>query len=184
MVWTYGYFSLDSSHVSGSTLNVGVVQANIDQAHKWDTAYRFETLDRYERLTKTVIENSDVVIWPEAATPFVFEEETGYQSLVRAMIKEGQLPLVFGSPALRRRADGKSFLLNSAYVLTPEGELSGRYDKQHLVPFGEYIPLRKILFFLDKLVVGIGDFQAGPGPDPSFHSPWLRPNQVWCGNLL
>jgi apolipoprotein N-acyltransferase len=40
----------------------------------------------------------------------------------------------------------------------------GRYDKQHLVPFGEYIPLKNILFFLEKLVVGIGDFQAGPGP--------------------
>jgi len=165
VVWLYGFFSLSSSRFSGApTLNVGVVQANIDQARKWDTAYRVDTLERYARLTKSVREESDVVIWPEAATPFLFEQEQGYQSLVVEMVKETQLPLVFGSPALRRHDDGRPYLLNSAYVLQPEGELTGRYDKQHLVPFGEYIPLKQFLFFLEKLVVGIGDFQAGPGP--------------------
>jgi len=165
VVWLYGFFSLSSSRFSGApTLNVGVVQANIDQARKWDTAYRVDTLERYARLTKSVEKESDVVIWPEAATPFLFEQEQGYQSLVVEMVKETQLPLVFGSPALRRHDDGRPYLLNSAYVLQPEGELTGRYDKQHLVPFGEYIPLKQFLFFLDKLVVGIGDFQPGPGP--------------------
>jgi apolipoprotein N-acyltransferase len=54
--------------------------------------------------------------------------------------------------------------LNSAYLLAPDGNLLGRYDKHHLVPFGEYIPLKSsLLFFLDKLVEGIGDFEAGPG---------------------
>lgn len=165
VVWIYGLFSLNSSSFSDRpTLNVGVVQANIDQARKWDTAYRMETLERYARLTKSVAEHSDVIIWPEAATPFLFEQENGYQDLVVEMVKNAQLPLVFGSPALRRHADGRPYLLNSAYVLSPQGEITGRYDKQHLVPFGEYIPLKRVLFFLDKLVVGIGDFQPGPGP--------------------
>jgi len=54
--------------------------------------------------------------------------------------------------------------LNSAYLLGTDGNLLGRYDKHHLVPFGEYIPLKSsLLFFLDKLVEGIGDFEAGPG---------------------
>ena len=76
-----------------------------------------------------------------------------------------QAPLLFGSPAVRFDAERKPFLLNSAYLLSPEGQLLGRYDKQHLVPFGEYIPLKSsLLFFLDKLVEGIGDFEAGPGP--------------------
>ncbi|MYC27143.1 MAG: apolipoprotein N-acyltransferase [Nitrospira sp. SB0662_bin_26] len=160
--WLYG---LGQLHLPPSdSLTVGIVQANIDQAHKWDQAYREETLDRYRRLTETVSPGSDLILWPEAATPFMFEQEPDYRSLVTGMTKNAEVPLVFGSPALRRQSDGTPYLLNSAYLLDPSGEISGRYDKQHLVPFGEYIPLQRILFFLDKLVVGIGDFQPGPGP--------------------
>ena len=161
-VWLYGMSQL---HVSpADRLTVGIVQANIDQAHKWDEAYRAETLERYRRLTKTVSPGSDLILWPEAATPFMFEQEPDYRSLVTRMTKNAGVPLVFGSPALRRQRDGTPYLLNSAYLLNSSGEISGRYDKQHLVPFGEYIPLQRILFFLDKLVVGIGDFEPGPGP--------------------
>ncbi|MCY3728567.1 MAG: apolipoprotein N-acyltransferase [Nitrospira sp.] len=161
-VWLYG---LSQLHVPpADSLNVGIVQANIDQAHKWDTAYRAETLKRYRRLTETVSPESDLILWPEAATPFMFEQEPDYRSLVTGMTRDAGVPLLFGSPALRRERDGTPYLLNSAYLLNPSGEITGRYDKQHLVPFGEYIPLEEILFFLDKLVVGIGDFHPGPGP--------------------
>ncbi len=161
-VWLYG---LSQLHLPPSDkLAIGIVQANIDQAHKWDTAYRVETLTRYRRLTETIRSKSELLLWPEAATPFVFEQEPGYRSLVTGITKEARVPLLFGSPALRRERDGTPYLLNSAYLLNPSGEITGRYDKQHLVPFGEYIPLKRILFFLDKLVVGIGDFQPGPGP--------------------
>jgi apolipoprotein N-acyltransferase len=72
---------------------------------------------------------------------------------------------LFGSPAIRFYPDQRPYLLNSAYLLSPDGQLLGRYDKQHLVPFGEYIPFKSsFLSFLDKLVEGIGDFEAGPGP--------------------
>ena len=94
----------------------------------------------------------------------MFAREVGYQSLVVETIQQAQVPLVFGSPAIGRHADGRTALLNSAYVLSPDGRVNGRYDKQHLVPFGEYVPLKSVLFFLDKLVEGIGDFQPGTGP--------------------
>ena len=162
VVWLYGLSQLTTP--SSESLNVGIVQANIDQTHKWDTDYQLGTLERYARLTKTIIPDSDFILWPEAATPFLFEREISYQSFVVEMIEQAQIPLVFGSPALRRHDDGRPYLLNSAYVLSPSGEITGRYDKQHLVPFGEYIPLKTFLFFLEKLVVGIGDFQPGSGP--------------------
>jgi apolipoprotein N-acyltransferase len=106
-----------------------------------------------------------LVIWPEAATPFVFEREPVYQLQLIALATRAQTPILFGSPALRFYPDRRPYLLNSVYLLSPDGQLLGRYDKQHLVPFGEYIPFKSsLLFFLDKLVEGIGDFEAGTGP--------------------
>jgi apolipoprotein N-acyltransferase len=165
--WAYSTSLIASEGIQRpkAVLHVGVVQPNIDQAVKWDQAYREETLRRYDRLTESFGYGTDLVVWPEAATPFIYEREPVYQLQLVAMANRATAPLLFGSPAVRFDADRKPFLLNSAYLLSPDGQLLGRYDKQHLVPFGEYIPLKSsILFFLEKLVEGIGDFQAGPGP--------------------
>jgi len=147
------------------SLKIGVVQPNVDQSVKWDPAHRDETLARYDRLTESLGARPDLVLWPEAATPFFFEREPEYQLRVLAIVNRASAPLLFGSPAVRFDNERRPYLLNSAYLVDPGGNLLGRYDKQHLVPFGEYIPLKSsLLFFLDKLVEGIGDFQAGPGP--------------------
>lgn len=160
----YGEAALDRTAPANGqpSLSVGLIQPNIDQAHKWDQAYRRETMDRYARLTAQAAPGADLLVWPEAATPFFFEEEPLYRIEVAALANRHGVPLLFGSPALRRYPDGRPYLLNSAYLLAPDGRIVGRYDKRHLVPFGEYIPLHSsVLFFLDKLVEGIGDFEAG-----------------------
>jgi apolipoprotein N-acyltransferase len=165
--WAYSTSVIvsEESERPKATIQVGVVQPNIDQAVKWDQGFREETLRRYDHLTESFGYGTDLIIWPEAATPFVYEREPLYQLQLVAMATRASAPLLFGSPAVRFDTDRKPYLLNSAYLLSPEGSLLGRYDKQHLVPFGEYIPLKSsALFFLDKLVEGIGDFQAGPGP--------------------
>ncbi len=167
LVLSYGMWKMDTQSKLDSQapqLNIGLVQANIDQAHKWDKAYRQETLRRYADLSAQAAQNVDLLVWPEAATPFLFEREPDYQGKVLQIVHDAQSPLLFGSPALRHESDGTPYLLNSAYLLTQSGRVAGIYDKRHLVPFGEYIPLRTLLFFLDKLVVGIGDFKAGTGP--------------------
>jgi apolipoprotein N-acyltransferase len=166
--WEYGLASISEapfSDIPRSSISVGVVQPNVDQAVKWDTAYREETLARFDRLTERLGRATDLVVWPEAATPFVFEREPVYQLQLIALANRAQAPILFGSPALRFYSDRRPYLLNSAYLLSPDGQLLGRYDKHHLVPFGEYIPFKSsFLFFLDKLVEGIGDFEAGTGP--------------------
>lgn len=167
LVLLYGTWQLHTQSmpdVNRRTLTIGLVQANIDQAHKWDKVYRQETLRRYADLSKQAAQDIDLLVWPEAATPFLFEREPAYQGEVLRVVREAQSPLLFGSPALRHEEDGTPYLFNSAYLLTSSGQLGGRYDKRHLVPFGEYIPLKPLLFFLDKLVVGIGDFRSGTGP--------------------
>lgn len=160
----YGQAALDRYALTDGqpSLSVGLIQPNIDQAHKWDQAYRRETMDRFARLSAQAAPGADLLVWPEAATPFFFEEEPLYRVEVAALAHRHGVPLLFGSPALRRYPDGRPYLLNSAYLLAPDGRIVGRYDKRHLVPFGEYIPLHSsVLFFLDKLVEGIGDFEAG-----------------------
>lgn len=160
----YGAMVLGSTVPSATTVSIGLVQANIDQAQKWDAAYRRQTLDRYTRLTAQAADQADLIIWPEAATPFLFEQELLYRAEVESLVRHHGIPLLFGSPALRYYSNGRPYLLNSAYLFSPDGKILGRYDKRHLVPFGEYIPLKSMLFFLDKLVEGIGDFEAGTVP--------------------
>jgi apolipoprotein N-acyltransferase len=150
------------------SLTIALVQANIDQSQKWDAAHQRETMDRYRKLTDRVAKGADLVIWPEAATPFLFERETDYRAEMTSLTRQHDVPLLFGSPALRFYDNGKPYLLNSAYLLSVQGQILSRYDKRHLVPFGEYVPLRWVLFFLDKLVEGIGDFEAGIVPTVLF----------------
>jgi apolipoprotein N-acyltransferase len=177
--WQYGLETLSGASFSGvpsSSISVGVVQPNVDQMVKWDAAYREETLARFDRLTEQLGQATDLVVWPEAATPFLFEREPIYQLQLMALAKRTQTPILFGSPALRFYPDRRPYLMNSAYLLAPDGRLVGRYDKQHLVPFGEYIPLKSsFLSFLDKLVEGIGDFEAGPGPTILTLTPKSQP---------
>jgi apolipoprotein N-acyltransferase len=72
-------------------------------------------------------------------------------------VTETGIPMLIGSPD--KGEDG--LLYNSAFLVRPDGTIAGRYDKRHLVPFGEYVPLEHVFFFLEKLVTGIGDFGRG-----------------------
>ena len=147
------------------TLHVGVAQGNIAQDQKWDPDYQETTLARYEQLTRQITAHEvDLVIWPEAAVPFFFQSDVTYRGRLLDLAQDTNTPILFGSPAFR--ADGADItLFNRAYLLSPDTTVLGHYDKMILTPFGEYIPFQdSLLFFLDKLVEGIGDFAPGTTP--------------------
>lgn len=158
------------------TVRVGVVQGNIDQALKWDPAMQETTLAKYRRLTLDLArERPALVIWPEAAMPFFLRTDQRLGPQVLALAREAKIPLLVGSPD---RA-GHHQYTNSALFVTETGEIRGKYDKRHLVPFGEYVPLQPLFFFLDKLVVGIGDFV--PGQETTvFRAPFGRFGVLIC----
>lgn len=142
-------------------MTVSVIQANIDQSVKWDPQFQEETLAIYERLTRAAKgSDPDVIVWPETAVPFFFQDRPKLAAKVRALAKESGVTLIFGSPAYRR-VNGKIEYYNRAYMISNDGKGGQFYDKVHLVPFGEYVPLKSLLFFVDRLVPAAGDFKSG-----------------------
>jgi apolipoprotein N-acyltransferase len=123
---------------------------------KWDTNAKAYILDRYSELTeKATSLHPDLIVWPEASSPGIWGEDDSVFQEIFALSKKTKIPLLIGTVA---RDNDEYF--NSALLIRPSGEIAGRYDKLHLVPFGEYIPLKKILPFLET-VVPIGDITAG-----------------------
>jgi apolipoprotein N-acyltransferase len=118
----------------------------------------------YRELTeKTAASSPSLVIWPETALPFYFGHDPTRSNDLLAFQRQLNTYLLFGSVMVKKPpVDGKPALLtNSAVLLDKGGNISYIYDKIHLVPFGEYVPLRTILFFVDRLVAGIGDYESG-----------------------
>jgi len=141
-------------------IKIGLAQGNIDQSIKWNAANQEETLRIYQNLSLTLAKKKpSLIIWPETATPFFFQSEERYQSLVMEVAEKAGTYLLFGSPSYRW-TEGKVKYHNSAYLLSPQKEAMGRYDKIHLVPFGEYAPFSDILSFLGSLSA-VGNLSPG-----------------------
>lgn len=163
--YVYGLWRLHDTESwrQGQAVRVALVQGNVQQSLKWQPQHLSATLDNYTRLSAAVVA-PDMLIWPESATPFFFQDGGYKADKVRAVAGEQQAMLLFGSPAYQVQGDGSNRryrYLNSAYLLSPQGETLGRSDKVHLVPFGEYVPLANLLSFVHKLAEGVGDFVAG-----------------------
>jgi apolipoprotein N-acyltransferase len=143
-------------------LRTTVVQGNIPQDIKWDTGFQQETVKIYRELSLAAVrrERSRLLVWPEAATPFYYQDGGRLADGVTDVPRSSGAVLLFGSPAYRREPGGMRNL-NSVFLLDEQGREQGRSDKVHLVPFGEYVPIKRFLPFIDKLVVGIGDFSPG-----------------------
>jgi apolipoprotein N-acyltransferase len=165
-LWAYGAASSAARGPSpppGPPLVVGIAQGGIDQSVKWDPGNQERTLDVYEELTVRARDSgAQVVVWPETAAPFFYGWEPGLSRRLDGIAARAGVPLIFGAPWYDPAAGGKTY--NSVFHIDGRGVVRGRYDKRHLVPFGEYVPLRRILFFLKKLTVGENDFSAGTGP--------------------
>lgn len=147
-------------------LDVTLVQGNIDQNLKWNPHYQMQTIDIYRSLSlQSAPAPGGLIVWPETATPFYFQQRSAVQAAVVETAVASRSALLFGSPSYETNGSNISYM-NSAFLLRPDGTQSGRYDKVHLVPYGEYVPLRSLFPFINKLVAGVGDFMPGKGYYP------------------
>lgn len=152
-------------------IRLRLVQPDIPQSLKWDPAEREKNLLRTMTLTRAPgFETRTHVIWPETASPFALDNASLRQA-IGALAPAGGLVLT-GAPRVSREG-GALRVWNSLQAVDGSGEIVGTYDKFHLVPFGEYVPLREIVP-IPKVTAGSVDFSAGPGPQ-TLHLPGLPP---------
>jgi len=151
----YGYYRLHQK-TTGEKIRISVVQGNVPQELKWVREEKEGILEKHVGLSlKAAAGNPDLIIWSETAMPVVLEEEFFLLNAVSGLAREIQKPILTGT---MRHENGNYY--NSAVLFSPDGVIKQHYDKIHLVPFGEYIPLRKPFVFLERLAP-IDDFKAG-----------------------
>jgi apolipoprotein N-acyltransferase len=166
-----------------AAIQVAAVQGNVPQDVKWSPGSEARIITDLARLTRRAAEDgARLIVWPESASPFSFRRPVprgaasgapiavaphgDYLDLVGGMARDLGIALIAGS--VDYRVEGNRLeALNSAFSVGPDGTLGPSYDKVHLVPFGEYVPLRRLLFFVDPLARGaIAGFAAGARLEP------------------
>ncbi|HEY8022355.1 MAG TPA: apolipoprotein N-acyltransferase, partial [Thermoanaerobaculia bacterium] len=136
---------------------IRLVQPNIANLRVYDEAAVQASYGRLLRMTRPLCEQGTLVVWPEsAAWPYSFDRDPPFARDAEALVARG-CSLIFNSTH-----EVGDTIFNSAYLLSPTGTIA-RYDKRHLVPFGEYVPFRDVFSFVRKLAREAGTFQAGSG---------------------
>ncbi|HLE60317.1 MAG TPA: apolipoprotein N-acyltransferase [Thermoanaerobaculaceae bacterium] len=153
---------------AGLPVKVAALQPNVPLETRWDPANEQRIEDAVWRLSRQAAdEKAAWIVWPESAVPRVLERDGAFRGEVEAFAREHNLWLLLGSIGF---GPGTDEYFNSVYTASPAGLLPWRYDKIHLVPFGEYVPLAGRIAALRALVREVGSFTPGtralplPGP--------------------
>ena len=148
---------------------VALVQPYIPQNEKWDSARASEVIRTIEKVTVDANDTGapDFIIWPEAVVPYPLNRDPAVAPWLESIAKHTGKPILLGTIYTARTGFPDEQWYNGAFVVDPvRGVLSPGYAKRKLVPFGEYIPLRPVLGWLDKVVPIGGDFQRGTDASP------------------
>jgi apolipoprotein N-acyltransferase len=167
---TWGYLRLQASPLlaAGDPVRVAVIQGNIEQEDKWNPELRDAITDRYLAMTRQALAGgATFIIWPESSTPFYFEQDLVRGAAIRRMAAESGATLLIGSdqvePVMATTPEQKpeARYYNAAFLVRPDGQVGAVYRKMHLVPFGEYVPLANLLFFVGPIVEAVSAFTPG-----------------------
>jgi apolipoprotein N-acyltransferase len=138
------------------TVKVGIVQPNIPLKADWDESRKPWIVDKTIQLTQELRDQKlDLIVWPETSLPGVITDAPSLINEIQASAAQLHTPMLIGSIA----REGERYY-NSAFLIGADGQMLGRYDKIHLVPFGEYLPLRPILGWINKFI-HLDDFTSG-----------------------
>ena len=160
LVFLFGINRLEKAEKENSPmLRISVVQPNIPQSVKWAMMAKKDVIEIHENLTKVAaLREPDLIIWPEAAFPGYLNADYDSPQILN-LAKSIQTPILVGAPFW----ESETRVFNSAFLINGSGEVTTRYDKMKLVPFGEYVPWKFIFGWLTPLAytMGVGDFTPG-----------------------
>jgi apolipoprotein N-acyltransferase len=179
-----------------TTVRIAAIQGNIDQRQKWDAERREQIMATYLRLSDDAgKQGADWIVWPETAVPGIIETDSALRARIGAIARRFDASLIVGGTGVEVdvAAQRYSAFFDSAFLFDPNGRVRDRYDKTHLVPFGEFVPLRALFGrFFKAIASGLSSMDVSPGAWPrsiSIVSPDTedRPLQVGvpiCYELL
>lgn len=177
LVLGYGAFQVSSREAfykeerPKAKLRVSVLQGNIPQDQKWNARIKNIIFEKYKNLTlMSAMERADLIVWPETSFPGYLEDEPVMAARLRNLVRQSHTNVLVGAPTIGDLERELRFY-NSAVLYGPNGEETKRYHKEHLVPFGEYIPMEPVLGILRNWVT-IGHFS--PGTEPAIFSVLSR----------
>ena len=149
---------------SAETTIAALLQPNISQEMRWDDANLMAIFQRMMQMTDEAVRHGAVlVVWPESTVPLSYARTDFYRQAIEGISLEHGIDIILGSVA--EDTESASRMWNAAFLVS-NGRTIGHYDKIRLVPFGEYVPLRKMLFFARKLVRAVGEFEFGTKDTP------------------
>lgn len=203
LFWVYGNWRVETIRAEDDkapSIPVAVLQGSFPMDVKWRPEFQEETVDRYTQLARDALnelqgkgmlsgDKSDgsgilpLIVMPETAAPFYFQELGPAAQRLLYLAYDLNIWLLFGSMAYVPAPDGGKTMvgqLNSAYLIDSRPRVVGRYDKRHLVPFGEYLPLNGTLEWLREIFPTAGDFLPGAPDNIVLRADGLRIGVLIC----
>ena len=157
----YGGWTLTRKEPAAPSVPIALVQANVAQEDKWEPgeSARIEA-DHVQMTRQAAAGGARLIVWSESSVPISITHHPDYAHRLAELSDATNADLLVGTVTYERHG-GSEAPFNSAVLVRPGRGIVGRYDKIHLVPFGEYVPLKRFLFFLEPLVAEASDFMPG-----------------------
>ena len=178
--FSWRLFDAAAQPATDDPLRVQIVQGNIPQGQKWDPELAMQNFGVHIELSQPGLSSgADLILWPESAVPVLLEEQPAARAAVQELARETKAAIVLGGIGFEWPPGAVSpRYFNSVFVVASSGELVDRYDKTHLVPFGEYVPFRSLLGFLSGVATGLAQGDITPGKAPRV----LQISEAWPAN--
>ena len=164
----------EATGLVGQAVRVATVQGNVEQRRIWDPAELRAILQNHVDLSlEAVAGGADLIMWSESSVPVRggLEADPSTRAMLAQLARQHETTVVVGSPHYETGPSGEGQVTNASFLVEADGDWAMRYDKVHLVPWGEYVPMSWLFRFVAPLVDAVGNFRRGTGDQALFTDP-------------